>query len=76
MKTPRRSAPVHSGPADHVVGDAAAQSPGTGTRSASGGDWLGEITEPAAPPPGEPVATRAKVDRRRGQAIESRRQRR
>ena len=67
---------MHSGPADHVVGDAAASSPGTGTSTESGGDWLGEITEPAAPPASVPVTTRTKGDKRRGQALESKRQRR
>lgn len=74
MKSLKRQGPVHSGPADHVVGDAAAQNPGSGdNEGVSGGDWLGEITEPANPPPGTPVATRAKVDRQRGRATESKR---
>ena len=79
MKTLRRNrGPVHSGPADHVVGNAAAQTPGSGADAdaAPGGDWLGEITEPAAPPPGVPISTRDKNDKSRGRAIESKRQRR
>ena len=82
MKSLRRpKGPVHSGPADHVVGQAAAQTPGTGgsgtgADAAPGGDWLGEITEPAAPPAGVPVNTRTKGDKSRGRALESKRQRR
>jgi hypothetical protein len=77
LRPARDKRPVHSGPADHVVGQAAARTPGSGADDGPvGGDWLSEITEPAAPPPGVPIATRAKGDRNRGRAIESKRQRR
>ncbi len=72
MKT-RSPGPVHSGRADHVVADSTARTPGTGTDTTPSSDWLGEITEPAAPAEGVPIATRSKVDKRRGRAVESKR---
>lgn len=76
VKRPRA---MRSNRADHVVGDAAGQTVGTGSSTAQGGDWLAEMSagrqEGAAPQPepGVPIATRSPGDRRRGRAVESKR---
>jgi len=87
MKARKPRGPVHSGPADHVVGNAAAATPGTGTDTTPSSDWMAEMSlDPAkvaresatgtSSPLGVPVETQVPGDRHKGQAIESKRERR
>lgn len=80
---PTRSKPLPAGPASHAASDAATRTPGTGTDTQGSSDWLAEaMNVPGGPasrpqaPEGVPIATRGKRERRRGRAIESKRQRR
>jgi hypothetical protein len=84
MKTSKRPSPVHSGRADHVAGEAAAQTVGTGTDTQPSSDWLAEREQtppgvggqPAQPAQGVPLTTRRRGDHQRGKAVESKRGRR
>ena len=64
-----------AGAAQHVVGNAASASPGTGTDTMESSDWMAErvISPDAAPEGGAPVDTGSPRGLRRGKAIESKR---
>ncbi|MDQ2779947.1 MAG: hypothetical protein M3Y32_10365 [Pseudomonadota bacterium] len=64
-----------SGAAQHVVGNAASASPGTGTDTTESADWMAErlVSPGAAPAAGTPVDTGSPRGLRRGKAVESKR---
>ena len=86
MKTVPKNAPVHSGRADHVVGDAAGRNPDTGpdadtTNNGADSGWTqgmapaaapGAATQPATPP-GVAINTHAPEVPPRGRATEIKR---
>jgi hypothetical protein len=84
MKARKPRGPVHSGPADHVVGDAAAAAAGGGSGTTPSSDWMAEMSldpgkladetaKGTSAPQGVPVQTRAAGDTSKGQAVESKR---
>lgn len=74
----KRPPSVRANRADHVVGNAAGQTAGTGSGTQPNSDWMAEMspggpgvaTDPAA---GVPVTTRTPGDRSRGRSVESKR---